>query len=134
MDYAALLIGISFLGHVRGGIHSNWTFLLLIVTLACFVRGGVAGVKVAAASQSRGKVRLGSGSLYPHGVRSGVEVDPVASPVYLQEQTERHPSDRAARGQLATSSPYSTTSSARNSKSAGIAMPSSLATFVLMRR
>ncbi len=45
LGFAALWIGISFLGHVRGGIHSDWTFVVLLGTLVCFGLGGVAGAK-----------------------------------------------------------------------------------------
>jgi hypothetical protein len=45
LAFAALSIGISLLGYAKGGIHSDWTPLLLFVTLACFVVGGVAGAK-----------------------------------------------------------------------------------------
>jgi hypothetical protein len=45
LGYAALLIGISFLGHVQGGIHSEWTGVVLIGTLVCLGLGGMAGAK-----------------------------------------------------------------------------------------
>ncbi|GLR90494.1 hypothetical protein [Bradyrhizobium iriomotense] len=45
LGYAALLIGISFLGHVQGGIHSDWTIVVLFGILVCFGLGGVAGAK-----------------------------------------------------------------------------------------
>lgn len=45
LAFAALSIGISFLGHVQGGIHSDWTLVVLIGTVACFGVGGVAGAK-----------------------------------------------------------------------------------------
>jgi len=45
--FAALSIGISCLGHVQEGIHSDWTFVVLLGTLACIGVGGVAGSKAA---------------------------------------------------------------------------------------
>jgi hypothetical protein len=47
LGYAALGIGFLFLSHVRGGIHSDWTIVVLFGTLICFGLGGVAGVRVA---------------------------------------------------------------------------------------
>ena len=43
--YTALLIGISFLGHAQGGIHTDRTGLVFIGTLVCLGLGGVAGRK-----------------------------------------------------------------------------------------
>ncbi|WP_456755707.1 MULTISPECIES: hypothetical protein [unclassified Bradyrhizobium] len=43
--FAALSIGISCLGHVQGGIHSDWTAVVLLGAFACFGLGGVAGSK-----------------------------------------------------------------------------------------
>jgi hypothetical protein len=48
LGYAAMLIGTSFLGLVQGGIHSNWTLVVLIGILVCFALGGIAGAKGAA--------------------------------------------------------------------------------------
>ena len=45
LGFAALWIGISFLGHVQGGIHSDWTLVVLVGTLVGFGLGGVAGAK-----------------------------------------------------------------------------------------
>ena len=45
LGFAALSIGFSFLGHVQGGIHSDWTLVVLLGTLVCFGLGGVAGAK-----------------------------------------------------------------------------------------
>ena len=45
LGFAALSVGISFLGHVKGGIHSDWTPAVLLGTLVCFGLGGVAGAK-----------------------------------------------------------------------------------------
>ena len=53
--FAALLIGMSFLVHTPGGIHSDWTPLVLFGTLACFVVGGIAG--------AQGAVRLAKSRL-----------------------------------------------------------------------
>jgi len=54
LGYAALSIGVTFLGHVPGGIHSDWTPVVLLAVLVCAVAGGVAGAKVAARlAQSR---------------------------------------------------------------------------------
>jgi hypothetical protein len=44
LGYAALVIGFLFLGHlVPGGIHSDWTIVVMLGSLICFVLGGVAG-------------------------------------------------------------------------------------------
>lgn len=45
LAFAALSIGISLLGQAKGGIHSDWTLLVLFVTLVSFGVGGVAGAK-----------------------------------------------------------------------------------------
>jgi hypothetical protein len=45
LGFAALSIGISFLGHAQGGIHSDWTLVVLFGTLVSFGLGGVAGAK-----------------------------------------------------------------------------------------
>lgn len=45
---AALSVGLSLLGHARGGIHSDWTLVVLFGTLVCSGLGGVAGAKAAA--------------------------------------------------------------------------------------
>ena len=45
LGFAALWIGISFLGHVRGGIHSDWALAVLFGGLVCFGVGGAAGAK-----------------------------------------------------------------------------------------
>jgi hypothetical protein len=47
LGFAALSIGMSLLVHVRGGIHSDWTFVVLLGTLIGVGLGGVAGTKVA---------------------------------------------------------------------------------------
>jgi hypothetical protein len=45
LGFAAMLIGTSFLSRVQGGIHSDWTLVVLIGILVCFALGGVAGAK-----------------------------------------------------------------------------------------
>jgi hypothetical protein len=45
LGYAALYVGFSLLRFARGGIHSDWTAVVLIGTLVCIVLGGVAGAK-----------------------------------------------------------------------------------------
>jgi len=58
LAFGALLIGMSFLARTNGGIHSDWTLVVLFGTLACFGLGGVAGAKGAvrlAKSRSNGK-------------------------------------------------------------------------------
>jgi hypothetical protein len=45
LGYAALYIGFSLLRFAPGGIHSDWTSVVLIGTLVCVVLGGVAGAK-----------------------------------------------------------------------------------------
>ena len=45
LGFAALSIGVSFLGHVQGGIHSDWTLVVLLGTLVCIGLGGVAGAR-----------------------------------------------------------------------------------------
>ncbi|MCK1366470.1 hypothetical protein [Bradyrhizobium sp. 62] len=45
LGFAAMLIGTSFLGGVQGGIHSDWTLVVLLGILVCFALGGVAGAK-----------------------------------------------------------------------------------------
>jgi hypothetical protein len=45
LGFAGLSIGMSFLGHVQGGIHSDWTLVVLFGTLVSFGLGGVAGAK-----------------------------------------------------------------------------------------
>ncbi|MCJ9701053.1 MULTISPECIES: hypothetical protein [unclassified Bradyrhizobium] len=47
LGFAALWIGISFLGHVQGDIHSDWTLLVFLGALLCFGVGGAAGAKAA---------------------------------------------------------------------------------------
>jgi hypothetical protein len=47
LGYAALGIGALFLGHVRGGIHSDWSIVVLFGILICFGLGGVAGAGAA---------------------------------------------------------------------------------------
>jgi hypothetical protein len=47
LGYAALGIGFSFLSHVRGGIHSDWSIAVLFGMLICFGLGGVAGARAA---------------------------------------------------------------------------------------
>ena len=48
LGYAALGIGFLFLGHVvRGGIHSDWSIVVLFGILICFGLGGVAGARAA---------------------------------------------------------------------------------------
>jgi hypothetical protein len=48
LGYAALWIGVSLLGHASGGIHSDWTLVVLLAILVCAVAGGIAGAKGAA--------------------------------------------------------------------------------------
>jgi hypothetical protein len=45
LGFAALYIGMSLLRFAPGGIHSDWTPVVLIITLVCIVLGGVAGAK-----------------------------------------------------------------------------------------
>lgn len=45
LGFAALSIGMPFLGHVPGGIHSDWTYVVLLAFLMSAVAGGVAGAK-----------------------------------------------------------------------------------------
>ena len=45
LGFAGLWIGMSFLGYAQGGIHSDWTLVVLCGTLMCFGLGGVAGAK-----------------------------------------------------------------------------------------
>jgi hypothetical protein len=45
LGYAALAVGMSLLGHVQGGIHSDWSLVVLLAILVCAVAGGVAGAK-----------------------------------------------------------------------------------------
>jgi hypothetical protein len=45
LGFAALSIGMSLLGHAQGGIHSDWTGVVLLATLIGIVSGGVAGAK-----------------------------------------------------------------------------------------
>jgi hypothetical protein len=47
LGYAALGIGFLFLSHVRGGIHSDWSIVVLFGVLICFGSGGVAGARAA---------------------------------------------------------------------------------------
>jgi hypothetical protein len=48
LGYAALAIGMLLLGRVPGGIHSDWSLVVLLATLVCAVAGGIAGAKAAA--------------------------------------------------------------------------------------
>ena len=43
LGFAALSIGFLFLGHVPGGIHSDWSIAVIFGSLLCFGLGGVAG-------------------------------------------------------------------------------------------
>ena len=43
LGYAALSIGMSLLGQAQGGIHSDWTVVVLFGTVVSFGLGGVAG-------------------------------------------------------------------------------------------
>jgi hypothetical protein len=45
LGYGALWIGMSLLRYAPGGIHSDWTGLVLLGTLIGIVLGGVAGAK-----------------------------------------------------------------------------------------
>ena len=45
LGFAALWIGISFLGHAQGGIHSDWALVVFFAALVCFGVGGAAGAK-----------------------------------------------------------------------------------------
>jgi hypothetical protein len=45
LGYAALSIGISLLGQAQGGIHSDWSVVVLFGTVVSFGLGGVAGAK-----------------------------------------------------------------------------------------
>jgi len=45
LGFAALSIGISFLGHAQGGIHSDWALVVFLAALVCFGVGGAAGAK-----------------------------------------------------------------------------------------
>ena len=47
LGYAAMAIGFSFLRYVPGGIHSDWTPVVLLGGLICFGLGGVAGATAA---------------------------------------------------------------------------------------
>ena len=47
LGYAAVVIGFFFLSYAPGGIHSDWTVVVLFGTLICFVLGGVAGATAA---------------------------------------------------------------------------------------
>jgi hypothetical protein len=47
LGYAALGIGFLYLSHVRGGIHSDWTIVVLFGSLICFGLDGVAGARAA---------------------------------------------------------------------------------------
>jgi len=42
LGYAAMGIGALFLSHVRGGIHSDWSIVVLFGILTCFGLGGIA--------------------------------------------------------------------------------------------
>jgi hypothetical protein len=44
---AAIWIGMSLLKHAPGGIHSDWTPVVLLAILVCAVTGGVVGAKAA---------------------------------------------------------------------------------------
>ena len=43
LGYAALAIGFLCLSHVPGGIHSDWSIVVLFAVPICFCLGGVAG-------------------------------------------------------------------------------------------
>ncbi|TWA97437.1 hypothetical protein [Bradyrhizobium stylosanthis] len=45
LGFAALWIGISFLGHAPGGIHSDWALVVFSAALVFFGVGGAAGAK-----------------------------------------------------------------------------------------
>jgi uncharacterized membrane protein len=47
LGYAAFAIGFLFLSFVPGGIHSDWTAVVLVGILICFGLGGVAGARAA---------------------------------------------------------------------------------------
>jgi hypothetical protein len=47
LGYAALGIGFLFLSQVRGGIHSDWSIVVLFGIPICFGLGGVAGARAA---------------------------------------------------------------------------------------
>jgi len=48
LGYGALGVGMSLLSQAQGGIHSNWTYVVLVGTLVCVGLGGVVGGKWAA--------------------------------------------------------------------------------------
>jgi hypothetical protein len=48
LGFAALFLGISLLRFAPGGIHSDWTLLVLAGTLVCAGLGGVAGATASA--------------------------------------------------------------------------------------
>lgn len=45
LGFAALFVGISLLRFAQGGIHSDWTFVVLVGTLVGIGLGGFAGAK-----------------------------------------------------------------------------------------
>jgi len=45
LGFAALWIGITLLGHVQGGIHSDWALVVFFAALLCFAAGGTTGAK-----------------------------------------------------------------------------------------
>jgi hypothetical protein len=47
LGYAALGIGFLFLSYVPGGIHSEWSIVVMFGALICFGLGGVAGARAA---------------------------------------------------------------------------------------
>lgn len=47
LGFVALSIGFSFLGQVSGGIHSDWTPVVLLGALVCSGLGGVLAARAA---------------------------------------------------------------------------------------
>jgi len=47
LGYVAMGIGFWFLSYMPGGIHSDWTGIVLLSVLTCFGLGGFAGARAA---------------------------------------------------------------------------------------